>query len=988
MRRLTPVFILPALLLAASLADRFSSARLPYPESDRVLYEVSSFDRDNRNVGDGFFGGEYLYVENGEYVVFDEAGPGILVNLWMPRDSTGNRVGTLRFFLDGDSVPALSISRTSLFAGNLPLFPYPLTVAEDSGRGGAFSFSPVPFKKRLKIRFSNAPSFYHFLFYRLKEAADCPVFDPAADYGAFADSLRFFPSLASGATETRLFTLLPGAALSLHRRTGAGTLLRLAVSTPERNPEVLNRVTLMAYWDGSPVPQVMAPLGELFGCRSAFAPYTSRFTRLDSTGMELRFPMPVQRSAELYAKNDNTMPVVLTLSVTWDPSAPGDSALPFHAYRHSEPACFVTHHDYPILYTEGRGHFVGSFLYAEGSRQKYFMEGDERFYADGRSFPDLCGTGLEDYLLGGWYFDNKTFSLPLSGCLSNVLGARAEMAYMRFHFSDRIPYLSGFKAGVEKGPAGSWNSGTDYASVAFFYGDSTRWLVWTDTLVMGDTASERRHGLRCGSLLDIRSNYCAYAGDTVNFSPVYCKTFKDSVEFRVRVRPDNRGVVLRAVTDVSRGGQRMAIYARGRYVGDGSVSLENPFHRLYDADFFLPESLTRGRDSLDIKIRLLPDAGSLGFNAIRYEVHCLSRDTAVHPSRRDAAHPWVLQDWGDGTRQTLVWTPLAVEGPLPVVAVYRDTTPAFACGPSTLAGVTQDFSFTDERLMPGRAYYYRFETYGPDGRADVRSDALTARTPGVLFREAEAFAPLLVTASCSVFVHVPFDEDGERPDLPDTLSGRDTLLSNGRTLRIAAHAPGDSAVFALHLSGRDTFGLELQHTLEPAQGFFEVRVNGRSIGFSASGYGESTGVRRARADSFFVLNAGVNRIAVRVSGKETASTGYGAGLDWFRFFTLSELYRYVPDSLKLRLTACFPNPFNPSVTFGFDLAADSRVEASVYDARGVRLRILARSDYHRRAYRLTWDGRDESGRPCPSGVYFLTVRAAGLARSVKAVLLR
>jgi hypothetical protein len=72
------------------------------------------------------------------------------------------------------------------------------------------------------------------------------------------------------------------------------------------------------------------------------------------------------------------------------------------------------------------------------------------------------------------------------------------------------------------------------------------------------------------------------------------------------------------------------------------------------------------------------------------------------------------------------------------------------------------------------------------------------------------------------------------------------------------------------------------------------------------------------------------------------------------------------------LKANYPNPFNPMTTFSFSLEHDTRVELSVFDLRGRKVRTvvdapLTAGDYTN-AYR--WDGRDDQGRMMTSGTYF------------------
>jgi hypothetical protein len=86
-----------------------------------------------------------------------------------------------------------------------------------------------------------------------------------------------------------------------------------------------------------------------------------------------------------------------------------------------------------------------------------------------------------------------------------------------------------------------------------------------------------------------------------------------------------------------------------------------------------------------------------------------------------------------------------------------------------------------------------------------------------------------------------------------------------------------------------------------------------------------------------------------------------------------------------RLEPNYPNPFNSTTVIGMHLISGAEVKAEVYDLRGRRVKILL--DGFQRAGRrtMTWDGRDDSGRPVPSGVY--TVRLdAGTETAVRKIL--
>jgi hypothetical protein len=88
-----------------------------------------------------------------------------------------------------------------------------------------------------------------------------------------------------------------------------------------------------------------------------------------------------------------------------------------------------------------------------------------------------------------------------------------------------------------------------------------------------------------------------------------------------------------------------------------------------------------------------------------------------------------------------------------------------------------------------------------------------------------------------------------------------------------------------------------------------------------------------------------------------------------------------------RLLPAHPNPFNPATTLTFDLARAGRVDLSVHDVAGRRVRTLVDGEAfapgrHERA----WEGRDDAGRPLPSGVYLARLSGATGASSRRLVL--
>jgi hypothetical protein len=92
--------------------------------------------------------------------------------------------------------------------------------------------------------------------------------------------------------------------------------------------------------------------------------------------------------------------------------------------------------------------------------------------------------------------------------------------------------------------------------------------------------------------------------------------------------------------------------------------------------------------------------------------------------------------------------------------------------------------------------------------------------------------------------------------------------------------------------------------------------------------------------------------------------------------------------LVFSLAQNYPNPFNPVTRIEYSLAARARVLIAVYDVNGALVRTLVDAVQAPNRYRLVWDGKNDSGKPLSSGMYFVRYTAGSYTFTRKAVLLR
>jgi hypothetical protein len=95
----------------------------------------------------------------------------------------------------------------------------------------------------------------------------------------------------------------------------------------------------------------------------------------------------------------------------------------------------------------------------------------------------------------------------------------------------------------------------------------------------------------------------------------------------------------------------------------------------------------------------------------------------------------------------------------------------------------------------------------------------------------------------------------------------------------------------------------------------------------------------------------------------------------------------LPSRGVLQLLRNYPNPFRPSTTIEFQLAAGADVSVRIYDLAGALVRDLLNQNVPAGRHQVSWDGTDRNHLRVPSGLYFLRVVSGGEALSSRLVLI-
>jgi hypothetical protein len=466
------------------LCDLGLLARLRDPAAQPLGF--SSYDRTGGN-NDGF-NGTYskLRVEDGNSVLAEVSGPGIVQRIWFTHTS-GEAPGLLdrkhehlRIYLDGGGRPALDVPLEHIFSGTHPHFPRPLAA---EGSGGFVCYVPIPFRDDCKIVVQGlGVRFYQINVLRLPKGTEVQSFSehpgPEVAAGlAHAASIWSHPGdyeaseLASADVARYDVEALANSAHQYVLRAGPATVRSLEVLPAGGTQDAWKAARLRMVWDHDDAAEsaVDLPLGHAFG----WVPGAQEFQSLllgqrDGTWYN-RFPMPYHRQAIVLIDTDK--PLKGTIQVRSLRGIAADAGY-LHASQ-CEATPTKAKEDFIWLREEGRGHFAGFLLMTEGrAKLPFWLEGDDRFMIDGRLA--IHGTGTEDYFNCGWYALPGRLDRPACYAVHGFpvyrnRGETWQAAAYRWHLSDPVTFSLSIEAGIEHGSENT--VAADYRAAVFWYSE-------------------------------------------------------------------------------------------------------------------------------------------------------------------------------------------------------------------------------------------------------------------------------------------------------------------------------------------------------------------------------------------------------------------------------------------------------------------------------------------------------------------------------------
>lgn len=618
--------------------------RLPYLRPDVLAGQSSSYDRSGEN-NDGFGKSNYLYVEpNGEKVILDVKGPGTVYRMWF----TGFDVDTanLKIYIDGQEAPVVDSNLWDLLEGKKAPFLSPLAGSDQVSSGGFYSYLPIPFAKSIKITTNGeGPAFfYQFGYHTYPADRQVQSWTGKEDISLLLDQWNHAgqnPKNSMNAkASTGTTTLAAGETAEIFRLQGGAysiSSIKLQVpgistgsSSPWEGAALLNDVWIRFFWDKEQTPSVEAPIGAFFAI-GHYTPYGTRslMAGLDDTNtLYMYFPMPfdVEGRVELVNKGTRNLQNI-HYEIGSKPFEGSMENVGYFKTHYNSQIRMDRSQSIQVLDVQGAGSFVGLVQSVQPYTQdQLYLEGDERIWVDDCRSPAIQGTGTEDFYNAGWYFNKGLFTLPLHGYTAHHIDEVDKSSMYRWLLQDAIPFRSRILVQLEHGnrndtPADAW-------TLAYYYHQPQSRLQLTDTLDIGDAASEKAHNYIIDDQTRESKDSQYFEGFLVS------KKLEDSGRFHqgkssftVKINPRNKGVLLRRLFNQSVINQQAQVYVNNQPAGTWYTAGGNRRKFWKEEDFLLPASLTQGKKKLEIRIEYVayPQNENTEWSEYRYEVHTVKR---------------------------------------------------------------------------------------------------------------------------------------------------------------------------------------------------------------------------------------------------------------------------------------------------------------------------------------------------------------------------
>ncbi len=593
---------------------------LPLECSNSRTYQYSSRNLSGGNK-DGNLGSHFYKDENGDYVIFEDYGPGCIYRMWLTgnlwrliwKEEKSQLLSRIKIYVDDMRRPVINNHFLVFFSGLRYPFMYPITNFIFQSSGGFVSYMPISYTSHCKIVLTRKPEFFQVTYKKYDTDENIESFNKIENIRLLKNqwnkrNLGLEPKEERDTSSIKGHSdISAGENVTLWNHCGSGAIWSFYLDIKPFEQKAVENLWLRIHWDGNPNPAVNVPVNQFFGSYYIKdAPRALLVGYIDSK-YYCHIPMPYWSSAKVELHNLGGTDIEVDSEIVFlEEEYPINKSGYFYSIYNNETT--VVGKDYTVLDIQGAGHYIGITHTMKSSGDFRYMEGDERIHTDGSQTPFIYGTGTEDFYNGGWYFKFGTFIMPLHGATTYISNDNINFSSCyRFMLGDLIPFGKDFFFGIEHDD-NNIVGGDNYQSVSYLYLYPKIESVLTDSFNIGDQDSELQHDY-CTDVLSYEKNLTAfYEGDNDDVKITDNGSYiKNTCSFNMSISKDNQGVLLRRRFDQQEGRQLAKVFVDGKFAGYWYNLVSNPFKRWADSDILLPESLTSGKSEIKIRVENIGD---------------------------------------------------------------------------------------------------------------------------------------------------------------------------------------------------------------------------------------------------------------------------------------------------------------------------------------------------------------------------------------------
>lgn len=622
------------------------------------------------------------YIDrNGELVLFDSYGPGCLyrqqMNIWINK-GIGKKSESLRikYYFDHEKNPRIDLPVKDFFQGlHAPVTP-PFTMLDKNNKFG-ICYYPFRFREHLKVTLSDTLitrllkennddgcNWYQYDYLTYPQESQVTSWFPVPD--KYADQVKQqWENTGRDPKETagnryveKNISLHPNESAVAFELRQPASISAIQLQLTPYQADIFYNTYLRVFWDDSSQPAIDMPISYFFGgggpkdnqWQSSLSNLLWGFNGAKHE-MYCYWPMPFWKNARIELLNKSQREISqLVTKIAYKPASvyhyPKEKTAYFMAKltKDSTTGFWTRKFEKPYVTAfkeEGCGHVVSINMWSGN----FLEDGDEFSYIDNSRMPWIHGDGTEDDFNQGWA--GFTYNKPLWGAMvSGVKGS------YRIHLNE--PYIFyrsidlrfeqtagkyGDKTMKERGRAGTKDSICETEFVVCYYKtDAGKMLLQSDSIDVGDSASEKAHSWKIegqqwnGTLTQSYDSY--ETADDYGLTTDNGRSFNKLCEFKVHLHPDNQGVRLMArINRYGNGLQTGNVYVDGKKLAvpwhivtysDMDKRGKRSFDGWFDAEYEIPASFTRGKNQITVKIQHI-QSQKQELNSFYYWVFCYKK---------------------------------------------------------------------------------------------------------------------------------------------------------------------------------------------------------------------------------------------------------------------------------------------------------------------------------------------------------------------------